>query len=519
MKGSTYRALEIPVGKQMSSSEPAPPSSKPWPWLTAIVFFVLCLLFFGRDLNFSAYAHPDESSKIDQIVHTHYNFNHPLLMLNSARLVADVSGKSSDFEAVKLIGRSVSVVYASLAVSILALVMGRLYGSVAAIATGLFVMTNPRLFEYAHYFKEEPTLLVGISLSLLSMVIYSEKSTVWTAGLLGAATALAFAGKYAGIIILPFSIYMVFAFSKNRPRDLGILLAGFLIVFVLVNLPAFQSLTKAFGRLDREVEHLRVGKEVARKIPHGIYTDRYWHSATPVLLGLLALYAWSLFKRGFKIKPIEWVLTLVPTVYFAILSFIPMTLDRYFLPCGVLLACLSAAGLTGVLQFKHGKWIALALIVLSVGWQVPRLYDANEGFSHDHLGELVQFMNANLPADSVILVGKGLRAIPLGPFKISNHQISHTDTLDSLRKEGITHLIVSPRNNKYYMNRNSNLTRNSDEEFKGLKSLYETLFIQGQLLREWKAGSTTYPAREIRLYSIKQVENAPESRDPNQRNK
>jgi len=504
----------------MSMPELAPPSFKPWPWLTAIVFFVLCLLFFGRDLNFSAYAHPDERYKINQIVNAHYNFHHPLLMLDSARLIATVSGKSSDFEAVKLIGRSVSVVYASLAVSILVLVMGRLYGSIAAIATGLFVMTNPRLFEFAHYFKEEPTLLAGISLSLLAMVIYSEKSTVWTAGLLGAATALAFSGKYAGIIILPFSIYMVFALSKNRPRDFGVLLAGFLIVFVLVNFPAFQSLPKVFGSLDREVKHLSVSTGgVARKIPHGIYTDRYWQSSTPVLLGLLALYAWSLFKRGFKIKPIEWTLTLVPMVYFAILSFIPAASSRYFLPCGVLLACLSAAGLTGVLQFKHGKWIALALIVLSVGWQVPRLYDANEGFSRDHLGELVQFTNINLPADSVILVGKGLPHPPLGPFQISNHQISHTDTLDSLRKKGITHLIVIPRNYKEYVNRDSNRTQKSDVEFKGLKSLYETLFIQGQLLREWKAESNCYPARAMRLYSIQQVKNTPESQDPGHRDK
>jgi Na+/H+ antiporter NhaC len=150
-----------------------PLPSRPWPWFTAFFLVLVCLFWFGRGLDFSAYAHPDERNKINQIVQSYYNFNHPLLMLNSARVVAMVAGKESDFEAVKRIGRSVSVVYASLAVGILSLAMGRLYGRWVAVATGLFLMANPHLFEFAHYFKEEPTVLLGISLTILAMVFYT----------------------------------------------------------------------------------------------------------------------------------------------------------------------------------------------------------------------------------------------------------------------------------------------------------------------------------------------------------
>jgi hypothetical protein len=97
---------------------------------------LVALVFFGRNLDFSAYARPDEPGKIAQIVEGRHNFNHPLLMLNSVRFFTGALGKSQDFEFVKLAGRWSSVIFSSLAIGLLVLVAGRLHGRFVAAAAG-----------------------------------------------------------------------------------------------------------------------------------------------------------------------------------------------------------------------------------------------------------------------------------------------------------------------------------------------------------------------------------------------
>ena len=489
----------------MTATTLDPLPSRPWPWVTALVFFLACLFWFGRGLDFSAYAHPDERNKINQIVRSYYNFNHPLLMLNSARVAAMVAGKESDFEAVKLIGRSVSVIYASLAVGIFSLAFGRLYGRWAAVGTGVFLMANPNLFEFAHYFKEEPTVLFGISLTVLAMVAYTLRPGWLMTILCGAAAGLAFSGKYAGIIVMPFAAYVVLAGSKNKLRDALVFLLAFMAIFLAINFPAILSLNHAAGSLDREVVRLTgADQEVRRKIPHGVYTNRYWQTASPVMLGLLALYTWSLFKRRFQLRPVEWAFTLIPAFYFVVLSFIPVTSNRYFLPCGVLAACLSAAALPSVAGWRHGKWIAAALIAVSVTWSAPEIFKVNQGFRADHFGELVKMLETELPSDSLLIVGEDLAIPPVKMPRTTYHPIKPGETMESLRKKGFTHILVIPRNYKNYLNKTKNRTSLSDDDFQKIKAFYESLFERATMLRHWEEGANSYLAKEMTLFSLKE---------------
>ena len=479
--------------------------SRPWPWVTALVFVLACLVWFGRGLDFSAYAHPDERNKINQIVRSYYNFNHPLFMLNSARVAAMVAGKETDFESVKLIGRSVSALYASLAVGIFALSIGRLYGRLAAVGTGLFLMANPHLFEFAHYFKEEPTVLMGMSLSVLAMVVYSMRPGWGTTIFCGAAAGLAFSGKYAGIIVMPFALYVVIAGSKNKPRDALVFLMAFLAIFLAVNFPALLSINHAAGSLDREVVRLTgADQEVRRKIPHGVYTNRYWQTASPVLLGLLVLYAWGLVQRRFRLHPVEWAIVLIPVSYFAVLSFIPVTSNRYFLPCGVFAACLSAAALPSVLAWRNGKWIAASLIVLSLAWSAPKLFKANQGFQADHLGELVKILETELPPDSFLIIGEDLAIPPVKSPRTTYHPITPGETLETLREKRFTHILVIPRNYKNFLNKTTNRTSHSDEDFQKVKAFYESLFERATLVRDWEEGENDYLGKEMQLFSLKE---------------
>ncbi|MEI8292577.1 MAG: glycosyltransferase family 39 protein [bacterium] len=478
---------------------------RPWPWIPALILFALGLIWFGRDLNFSAYAHPDERNKVNQIVQSYYNFNHPLLMLNSARLVAAALGKTEDFESVKIIGRFVSVFYASLSVAILALAMGRFYGLWVGIASGLFIMANPHLFEFAHYFKEEPTVLFGISLTLCFMLVYSERTGPLTACLCGAAAGLAFSGKYAGIIVMPFALYVVLALSDKKWRDGVLFISAFCVLFFLINLPALLSINHAVGSLDREVVRLSgAQQEVQKRIPHGIYTNRYWQSATPVLAGLLIVYAIGIYRRQFRLHPFEWALTLTPVAYFLILSFIPVTSNRYFLPCGVLAACLSAAGLGLFLSLKYGRVLAMVLLIFSLAWQLPELIDENKGFKMDHLGELKSYLETNLPAEAVLLVSQDASIPPLTNFHVKYQTLEPGETLESLRQKGFTHILIFPRSYQNFLNQAKNRTRLEDSDFQKMKLFYESLFVRAVMLRDWKEGANTCLAKAMTLFSLQE---------------
>lgn len=476
---------------------------KTWPWSMAAVFLLLALVFMGRNLDFSAFAHPDERNKIAQIVEGRYNFNHPLLMLNTVKVATEAAGKAQDFEFVKLAGRWSSVIFTSLSVGLLVLVTGRLYGAFIAAASGVFLLSNPHLFDLAHYFKEDPALLFGISLSLFAMLCFSLQPSLYGAIFLGLATSCAVSGKYAGALVIPFSAFLVFKCSQNRTRDLLAMLVACGAGFLLINLPAFLALGSASNSLDREIGLLTGTKnEVSRAVPHGVYSNVYWQSSTPVLIGLLAIYAFSLVRRRLRLPPLEWVMVLLPVAYILILSFLSRTNHRYFLPAAALLACLSAAGLVPVLQLKKGKWIALLLIAGSVAWQAPRLYYAYVGFTQHHQTEALEFLRTQLPPGSKIMEDKRVYFPPYNDKSIVRRNVSPEDTLESLRQEGFTHMIVTSRMYGGFFKKSSKPAKEGAEDFEKIKKFYETLFERGNLIKEWSMGGNQYLASPLRIYSI-----------------
>lgn len=479
--------------------------TNPWPIKVALIFFIACIVWFGRDLNFSAYAHPDERNKINQILDSDYNFNHPLLMLNSARIIALALEKTNEFEAVKLIGRSISVLYASLAVAVFTLAMGRLYGQWVAVACGFFLISNPDLLEFAHYFKEDPTLLLGISLTVLSMVIYSTHACLATTLLCGAAAALTFSGKYAGIFVMPFAAYVVVALSQNKLRDIIFFLLAFAVAFLTINFPAILALEQATGSLDREIVRLSgADQEVPRNVPHGNYTKMYSRTASPVMLGLLGVYVWELFRRRFQLSPVEWAITLMPITYFLILSFIPVISSRYFLPCGAMFACLSAVGVGVVAKYRFGKWIYASLIILSLVFLAPKLVKVNNGFQEDHVGELAYYLENKLPKNSLLLVAKWIGIPPIKAPAIKNHSFVPGDTMEKLRNEGYTHVLLEKVHYRNFIEKKLNKTNLSDQDFFKLKVFYESLFSRATLLRHWKQSDNKYLGKEMVLFSLQE---------------
>ncbi|MFM8364752.1 MAG: hypothetical protein ACKOAS_06315, partial [Verrucomicrobiota bacterium] len=222
----------------------------------------------------------------------------------------------------------------------------------------------------------------------------------------------------------------------------------------------------------------------------------------PVLVALLFFYGFTLLRRRFRLRPEEWALLLLPFLYITVLSFLPQTHHRYFLPAAALLACLSAAGLKEVLALRKGKWIALALVLISVGWQAPRLYRAEIGFTQDHRTEAFDFLQTSLPAGSKVMEDRRVYFSPHDDKSIVRRNVSPGDTLESLRAEGFTHLVVSSRMYGSFFKKSSRPKEDGAEDFEKIKKFYEDLFERGTLLKEWQMGGNQYLANPLRIYSI-----------------
>jgi len=472
------------------------------------------MVFFSRHLDFTAYAHPDEPSKIAQIVERRHNLHHPLLLLNSARAIAEATGRHGDFEFVKLAGRWCSVIFSSLGVALLVLACGRLHGSFVAAAAGVFLVSNPMVFELAHYFKEDPALLFGIALSLVAMLVFSSQKTPWAAVFLGLASACAASGKFVGAMVVPFSIYIVWVCSKNRRRDLTVMLAACALGFFAVNLPMIWDPGVAARSLKREVDSLTATKTHATEIlprgafvsvPHSVYAKIYWQSSNLVLAVLLVVYALDALHRRFRVSPVERVFVIFTLFYILVLSCLSRPIERYFLPAAAILACLSAFGLVPILKQRYGKIAALLLIALSVIWQVPRLIDEAQGFHQDHQREFSIFLEERLSPESVVMVDWRVYGISTNRFRIVRKSVAHGDTLESLRESGITHIAVTSKMYDAFFATPTPIKEKDKSYLESVKSFYESLFDQGVLLREWKEGANSILARPLRIYSIEHI--------------
>lgn len=477
----------------------------PWPWRTAVLLFAVSVLLLGRQLDFHGYVHDDEPNKVMQIAGGNYNYNHPLLMLHSVKLYAQLAGISGDYDRVIRAGRWSSVIFSALAVGLLVLVAGRLHGAVVGAVAGVFVLTTPLFFELAHYFKEDPALLFGLSLSLVAMQIYSERPSLGSAAMLGAACGVAISGKYAGLMILPFAVYAIF--SAGRKSDVvvfALFLAG---TFCLINWPMISSPEVWRSRIDREVSRLQA-EDVPnrRETPHGAYLAAFTKHASPVLFGLIAMYVWNLRRRKFRLSCAELTIVLLPVLYLLALSFIPTKSDRYILPASVLLAVAAAAGLQPVLAWRHGKAIAALLVAAGIAWQAPRLYAEDSAFASTRHDDVLQYLHTQLPQTSSVLVDNynALGPPEFSAPKVSQRRFQPGETTQSLRNNGFTHVLVTAERYPVFAPDSRRASGFSKEMEQKVRLLYEELFTRCRLVHEWKEGNKKKLEPEFLLYELPQ---------------
>jgi len=285
------------------------------------------------------------------------------------------------------------------------------------------------------------------------------------------------------------------------------MLAACALGFFAVNLPLFARPITAAISLNRELDLLAgtMPGEGFVAVPHTIFAKSYWQTATPVIALLLLIYLCGLCRRRFRVPPVERVFLVLPLVYSLGLCWLSRPFDRYLLPAGALLACVSAMGLATVREIRGGSVLAVLFVAASLAWQVPRLLQADRGFTQDHGTQAMEFLEKSLSADSKVLAD-WLTGLPPGNrVPVSKTRISADVTLDKLRREGFTHVVVNARNTDRFFRTNATTDPRSVGQFEKLKAFYESLFQKGILLKEWKIGDNKALAKALKVYSIEHI--------------
>jgi len=483
----------------------------------AFAFALAALVLCTRTNEFPSSYHPDEPAKARQVIERDYNFHHPMLMLTAASLAAKAGGAGDSIQRVTVAGRWVSAGFTSAAIFCLVLTTCACFGLPAGAVAGLLLVTNHQLFELAHYFKEDPAVLLGISALFLALVLYDRAPGSARAALLGAAAGLAASGKFIGILAAPLGIAMIVIHcrERDRVRQLALWFLAAAAVFALANLPIFLNPGGFAGGFERELGMAVAGhKGITRSVPHGVYGAVFRESTNPIIWALLIIYAVTVIVRWRSLRAVEWMLVLFPIVFTLVLSFSPKTHHRYFLPVTGLLLCLAGAGAAALPAFRWKSlpvigrvpaWAAIsaaALVALAV--QAPRFFAYYDGFSHDGRSVMAAYLRAHVPPGTTIVQDKrvDLDALDL-PYKFEGKLFAaDVATLDELRARGIRYVAVAEGDYGRFFRENLRPSEAEAGEYSRRKRFYDQLFREGTRVLDCEPGTLQYLQPHIALYEI-----------------
>lgn len=488
----------------------------------ALAFAALSLFLTTEANRFPSSYHPDEPSKARQVLDGEYNFHHPMLLLSTTKLIIALAHISPDADSVTIAGRWASALFTAGAVFCLVLLANLLAGPLAGFGAGCLLVVSHEIFEFAHYFKEDPALVFGISVFFVVLICYDRSPSLGKALGLGAALGLAISGKYVGAVVAPLAFWLI-VLRRRETRVLpatALCIAGMLAVLALANLPVLANPSGFASGFTREAEFAALGhKGITRSVPHGVYwkvfTDAMMHEKwmrfLPVMLLLLGAFYAGLILRRREVRASEWMVVLFPIAFGILLSFFPKTHNRYFLPGTAVIIMTAALGAVTLTRFAwKGRpvfsraWPACALIALAVGMQLPTFLAYFRGFHRDGRTAMAEYLKQHVPPGSVIAQDKrvDLDALKL-PYDFRGKLFAaEVGTIDELRAQGIEYVAVAEGDYGRYLTTRLRPTDQGAEQFEKHRAFYQQLFREGKKLYECPAGTLQYLQPHIILYRL-----------------
>jgi len=439
------------------------------------VLFLSCLFVYTQHNSFPYYSHHDEQFKVKQLLTRKFNFNHPQLLLLSTDLVRRIRGQEDGYQRITMSGRWVSAFFAATSIVLLTLLGWRAFGLLGAWCVGLMVAVCPIVGLTAHFLKEDSALLLGFSASLLALHVWLEKPDrnrlIW----LGLACGLAMSAKYIGVLCLLMAIPVVLI-KSNKERDiswrwqLSPLLITAAMIFVVINWPLFTQLGSFVGGITKGAALVLHGRRPV-DLPNLVVIHKIATLSLPLLLmalvGVLCLL--TVFRRRCFAG---WALFCAFILFTGMLLLTPLDVPgRYLLIPAVSLYGLAGLSITMIAELVVGKQnprnqngtrLVAASVAAVLFWFAIPVYRsmAIDAFDQaDARKNLIMWVNATLNEDAVLAVPRNIRlpgvnglepansAIQLerNPITLMNFTEITPNSLEAMRQNGITHIIISEK--------------------------------------------------------------------------
>lgn len=485
--------------------------------------------------------HADERTKAEQIFHDVRNFHHPLMMVETVQLAwrwwpggEGSSGTPSVvLQHIVVIGRYVSAAFAAIAVAALALTAYWMRGWWAMACVGLVTGMSHSLLIYAHDFKEDTALVMGLALVLAALAACYRYRNLLSIVALGAACALAASGKYVGIVGLVAALPLVWTLTMPRARRwrMVVLLLAFVAVLLLVNhrvLTDWSSFAKSFSF---EARHGVTNHDgVTTGLPNVYWLRQWWREVTLPVALLAGLHIARTLATWRHRSPMERVVALAPVAYLALLvALCPLPFNRYLLPVMVLthvvagLGILDAARLLAKVTSPRSTddtaggrsgpnaWAVLSrlvvplLLLVVVTRQVPLMADYLQQIPDDSRRRLDSWLRHESAGGMRILsdftTGLQLGIITPAPHSRGSASIvlntglfaAEWGSLDNVRRLGITHVAICELAYDRYTSGMTYATPQKSGEFEARRAFYQELLDHGQIVWDSHANATHTP--------------------------
>lgn len=366
----------------------------------------------------------------------------PLYLLKGvAHLLALVQANLSDFEHIRLVGRSISAIFDTALIALVYVLGSRLYDRRTGLLASVFVAFTVLHIQLSHFYTVDTLLTFFIVLAMLCAVQVMRRGSLAASAWMGVCTGLALATK---VSVAPFGLtvlaaWLLWAARGERPADVapwrrviaGGLLAGVLafVVFILGEPYAILDWDSFIKRVVEESNMVRGVADLPytrQYINTPAYAYQIWHTTVwgmGIPLGLVAFagMAWAVVRgvvrrRNEELLVLSWVL-----VYFLITGSFMVKFLRYMLPLLPFLCVLGAAAVFALKDWlvqRASLWSRAVLPVIAIGVLLPTIFYAfafANVYTQPHPWiQISEWMYKNLPANSIIATEHWDDRLPLG---------------------------------------------------------------------------------------------------------
>jgi hypothetical protein len=490
-----------------------PPAAHSNRWIALALFLFSTaglIALYTENNDFPDYYHMDEPRKVRQLERDERDFNHPPLLLDATKaalkVVRNVTKTKADRQRYSVVGRTVSAIFFALAIATTCVAVALRFGWPVGLGMLVFFGADVSIYQFAHYLKEDGTLVLGFGVLLLAMHWFDQTGSRRAAIALGAAIALACSGKYIGALMAPVALGLV-AWRLWKPGDrpapvtpqhlendrglrrlghwlrgkgstaatLGIIFMVMILCLVLLNQRLLAGLPIFMDSISNEWSGVTVGQKGVVRLDW----DKTWYLQLlnvgfPVWFHLSCLFFMALtllIRRGRAPLPDSFAV-LFGLLYLAVISSSPKTADRYNLPTFFAYSYCAAGGFAFAFghiaaRLKHPwnwlPWAAVLLVFVQSAlhrWNIPSFGTAamRNAFERDSYLQMEDWIVKNLdPATTLFLQDKNTRAYMIDTTQTRfrgmqpriPHQVLTDETLikagnlDAARERGVTHVVVA----------------------------------------------------------------------------